>query len=201
MKENKTASLAPLEYRKIASIINKNSSVLDLGCGSGELLHYLIKTKSVNGQGIEIDEEAVYSCVEKGLTVFHSDIEGGLDAYPSDSFDYVIMYNSIQQVKNVYFLIEESFRVGRKIIIGFPNFAYISARISLLFGHSPVTKTLPYKWHDTPNLRFLSINDFQKFCAEKKYGILDSFFFAPTKTVSFLPNLTAQTAVFAISKK
>jgi methionine biosynthesis protein MetW len=200
MTVNKNANFISTEYRNIASIIDKNSSVLDLGCGNGELLNYLIKTKNINGQGVEINEEAVYSCVEKGLTVFHSDMEGGLEAYPNSSFDFIIIYNSIQQVKNVHFLIEEAFRVGKRIIIGFPNFAYISARFALMSGNSPITKNLPYQWYDTPNLRFLSIKDFEKFCNKHNYNILKYSFFSMNKKIKILPNLRAQTAVFLISK-
>ncbi|MCL2484493.1 MAG: methionine biosynthesis protein MetW [Endomicrobia bacterium] len=193
-------SNTPLEYRKIAANIEKNSKVLDLGCGDGDLMHYLMQTKNVNAQGIEISEDAIYSCVEKGLTVFHSDIEGGMDAYPEKSFDYVIMHNSLQQVQKIDYVIEECFRLGKKVIIGFPNFAYIWARKDLLLGHSPVTKTLPYEWYNTPNLRFLSVKDFEKFCKEKKYKILNKFFFSGGKEIKLFPNLFAQTAVFVISK-
>lgn len=190
----------PFEYRKIASIIKRDSKVLDLGCGNGDLMYYLVKTKNINAQGIEIDEDAIYKCVEKGLTVFHSDIEGGMEAYPDKSFDYVIMYNSLQQVQKIDYVIEECFRLGKVIIIGFPNFAYISARKDLTFGRSPITKTLPYKWYNTPNLRFLSVKDFQDFCEEKKYKILNKFFFNANREVKFFPNLFAQTAVYFISK-
>ena len=190
----------PLEYRKIASVIERDSKILDLGCGDGDLLYYLSQAKNANVQGIEISEDAIYKCVEKGLTVFHSDIEGGIDAYPDKSFDYVIMHNSLQQVQKIDYVIEECFRLGKKAVIGFPNFAYLWARKDLLLGHSPVTKTLPYEWYNTPNLRFLSIKDFEKFCKDKKYKILNKFFFGGNREIKFLPNLFAQTAVFIISK-
>jgi len=195
-----TIKKTPLEYEKIASVVSSGSKILDLGCGDGDLLDYLIKTKNINAQGIEIDEKAIYACVEKGLTVFHSDIEGGIEAYPDKSFDYVILYNSMQQIKKVDSVIEESFRLAGKVIIGFPNFAYYKARKDLFFGHSPVTKNLPYEWYNTPNLRFLSVKDFHKFCREKKYKILNEFFFTANKEVKSFPNLFAQTAVFVISK-
>ena len=190
----------PLEFRKISSVIEKNSKVLDLGCGDGDLMFYLMKTKNVNAQGIEISENAIYACVEKGLTVFHSDIEGGMEAYADKSFDYVIMHNSLQQVKKIDYVIEECFRIAGKVIIGFPNFAYIWARKDLLLGRSPVTKTLPYQWYNTPNLRFLSVSDFEKFCAQRKYKVVSSFFFGKGREIKLFPNLFAQTAVFVISK-
>ena len=196
--ENKTAVL---EYKQIASVIEKNSSVLDLGCGQGDLLYYLVKTKNINGQGLEISEDAIYSCVEKGLTVFHSNIEDGLDAYPDNSFDYIVMYNSLQQIKKVDTVIEQCFRIAKKLIIGFPNFAQISARKSILLGYTPVVKHLPYTWFNSPNIRFLTIKDFQIFCRDKNYQVLDNFFFGINKKVSLLPNLFANTAVFVISKQ
>ncbi|AKL98405.1 methionine biosynthesis protein MetW [Endomicrobium proavitum] len=189
-----------IEYTKIASVIKPDSKILDLGCGGGELMNYLIKTKNVNAQGVEIDENAIYSCVEKGLTVFHSDMEGAIEAYPDKSFDYVILYNSIQQIQKADTFIEECFRLADKIILGFPNFAYYSARRDLFLGRSPVTKNLPYQWYNTPNLRFLSIQDFKRFCESKNYKILNEFFFTSNKSVNFLPNFFAQTAVFVISK-
>jgi len=190
----------PIEYVKIASLIETNSKVLDLGCGEGDLLNYLIQTKSVNGQGVEIKEEAVYCCVEKGLTVFHADIESGLDAYPDNSFDYIIMHNSMQEVKNTHLIIEECFRASKKLILGFPNFAHIQARLSLMLGFSPMAKHLPYQWYNTPNIRFLSIKDFRTFCAKKDYEIINNFAFSKNKELHFLSNLFAQTAVFMISK-
>jgi methionine biosynthesis protein MetW len=194
------SNIITLEYEKISSIIDKNSTVLDLGCGNGNLLFHLIKTKEIVGQGIEIDQEAIYACVEKGLTVFQSDIESGLDAYPDKSFDFAIMYNSLQQIKNVDKVINECFRISKKLIIGFPNFAQISARKSLLFGYSPVTKHLPYTWFNSPNIRFLTIKDFITFCQQKDYAISDKFFFKAKKEIHLLPNLFADTAVFVISK-
>jgi methionine biosynthesis protein MetW len=190
----------PIEYVKIASLIETNAKVLDLGCVEGDLLNYLIQTKSVNGQGVEIKEEAVYCCVEKGLTVFHADIESGLDAYPDNSFDYIIMHNSMQEVKNTHIIIEECFRASKKLILGFPNFAHIQARLSLMFGNSPITKHLPYQWYNTPNIRFLSIKDFKYFCAQKNYEILNNFAFSKNRQLRFFGNLFAQTAVFMISK-
>jgi len=191
---------APLQFRKIASVIEKETKVLDLGCGNGDLLYYLEKIKRVNGQGIEIDEDAIYLCVEKGLTVFHTDIESGINSYPQGSFDYVIMQNSLQQMHKIDYVIEESFKLAKKIIIGFPNFAYISARKDLLLGNSPVTKNLPYQWYNTPNVRFLSIKDFENFCGQREYKILDEFFFAENREIKLFPNLFAQTAIFVISK-
>jgi methionine biosynthesis protein MetW len=138
--------------------------------------------------------------VEKGLTVFHSNIESGLDAYPDGSFDYIIMNNSMQEVRNIHLIIEECFRAGKKLILGFPNFAHIKARISMVFGRVPITKNLPYQWFNTPNVRFLSIKDFKSFCAQKNYEIFKDFYFNKNREVHSLSNLRAESAVFMIGE-
>jgi len=145
------------DLQLIASWIDPGAKVLDLGCGEGDLLKLLVDEKKAYVQGIELSEKAIYSCVEKGVSVYHGDIEGGLIGYPDKSFDYVILNQSMQEVKNVDYVAQEALRVGRKIIVGFPNFGFIKARMRLAFsGKVPVTKSLPYRWFDTPNIHFLT---------------------------------------------
>src|SRR4030042_710138 len=135
----------PLEYEAILKWIRQGSSVLDLGCGNGELLDLLVREKSVRAQGIEISEQAIYQCVAKGLSVFHEDIDHGLSDYADHSFDYVILNQSFQQVKSADLVLKEALRVGREVIVGFPNFAHYQARLQIFFrGKTPVTPSQPY---------------------------------------------------------
>ena len=191
-----------LDIKIITELVKPGSKVLDLGCGDGELLARLIKERKVSGQGIEIDPTAVRKCIEKGLNVTQENIEDGLNWYPDGLFDYVILNQSMQQVVRVDKLLEETFRVGKRVIVGFPNFVYFKARLDIfLFGRVPVTKSLPYQWYDTPNVHFLSIKDFVNYCNKKGYKIISSRYIGPKGEVRFWPNLFAIDAVFLVEKK
>jgi len=190
-----------LDHRIIAELIVPGSSVLDLGCGSGELLYMLIKDRGARGQGIEIDEQAIYACVARGLNVFHGDIDSGLSEYPDRSFDYVILNQSLQQVRHVEPVVVDCLRVGKKVIVGFPNFAHYSARLQMFFkGRAPVTASLPYQWYETPNLHFLSICDFFVFCRDKGITIERCEYIGNRGRLSRFPNIFAQTGIFVICK-
>jgi methionine biosynthesis protein MetW len=190
-----------LDHRIIYSIIEPDSRVLDLGCGEGDLLYPLVRDKNVRAQGIELNDKAIQECVKKGLSVFQDDIENSLREYPDHSFDYVILNQSMQEVKKVDLVIQETLRIGNKVIVGFPNFAYIKSRLMLFFrGRSPITGSLPYLWFDTPNVRFLSITDFKNFCEEKNIRIVEAHYLGEKKIVHLWPNLLALNAIFVLSK-
>lgn len=189
-----------LDHQIILDMIARNSSVLDLGCGTGELLYMLIREKSVRGQGIEIDEQAIYRCVAKGLNVIHGDLDSGLTDYLHQSFDYVILNQTLQQMRHLKPVLDDSLRVGRKVIVGFPNFAYYKARIQLsIKGRAPVTQSLPFTWYETPNLHFLSISDFLHYCTDSGIAVERRAFLNEGGRVSIWPNLMAQSGIFLIS--
>jgi methionine biosynthesis protein MetW len=191
---------ARLDYRVIADIVGDGSRVLDLGCGEGDLIALLETVKNVRAQGIELDNDAVGRCIMRGLSVFHGDIESGLSEYPDNSFDWVILNQSMQETRKIDFVIEECLRVGRYVIVGFPNFAHINARAAIFFcGRTPVTSSLPHYWFDTPNVRFLSIKDFFAFCRRKQIRVIKTRYLGKTKTVRVLPNLLALNAIVVLA--
>jgi methionine biosynthesis protein MetW len=191
-----------LDHEVILDLIKPKSTVLDLGCGNGDLLYLLIKEKNARVQGIEIDEQAIYKCVAKGLNVFHGDVDSGLTEFKDKSFDYVVLNQSLQQILHVDKVLIDALRVGKKVIVGFPNFAHYKSRLQMFFsGRTPVTGALPYQWYDTPNLHFLSISDFKNYCRLKKINVERSVCIGQTRRIPFLPNLFAQTGIFLISKE
>jgi len=189
-----------IEWRVLADWIEDGAYVLDLGCGDGELLAHLISEKHVRAQGIELSEQAITHCVAQGLSVFQQDIDTGLSEYGDDSFDYVILNQTLQQVKKPDFALKEALRVGKEVIVGIPNFAYYKARASIFFhGRVPVTPSLPYQWYDTPNLHFLSLVDFKDYCKKQGITIQCAFYAANNKQVKLLPNLLAEVGYFLLT--
>jgi len=190
-----------IDHKYILEMIKPNSRVLDLGCGDGELLSLIMKQKNCRAAGIEIDEKAIYKCVERGVSVSHGDIDSGLADYSDKRFDYVILNESLQEVLDPEKVIAEALRVGRQAIVGIPNFCNLNARLQIFFlGRVPVTKSLPYKWYNTPNLRFLSIKDFRDFCAERSIIIERECAIADQKKITFARNLLSDIAVFLIHR-
>ncbi len=189
-----------LDHKIIFGIVEPGSKVLDLGCGDGNLLFQLARDKGAIVRGIEYNEADVHACVRKGLSVLHGNIEGGLAEYPDGSFDYVILNQSMQEVRKVDCVIQEARRIGHRVIVGFPNFAHFRSRMMMFFGgRAPVTESLPYLWYDTPNVRFLSIEDFREFCGKKRIPVLAAHYLGEAEEIRLLPNLRALNAVFVIA--
>ncbi len=190
-----------LDHEIIASFVPTKAKVLDLGCGQGDLLSGLIKTKTVKGVGIELEEINIYFCVQKGVSVYHGDLETGLGGYGDKAFEVVILSNSLQEIRNFDLVLREALRVGRRVIVSFPNLAYWQARVDLFFrGRSPVTKSLPNSWHNSPNVHFFSIKDFIEYSRKEKINVLDSVFIKDQSQISLWPNWRAQSAVFVLDK-
>jgi len=189
------------DHKLILELVPEGSSVLDLGCGEGDLLELLVKERSVKARGIEIDEQAIYKCVAKGLSVFHGDIDSGLSEYRDRSFDLIILNQSLQQVRHLDLVLNDALRVGKKVIVVFPNFAYFRARLRLsLKGKVPVTKSLPYSWYETPNLHFFSIADFLDYCREKGIRVEKGVYMGRKIRVHLFPNMFADIGIFLLSK-
>ena len=157
----------------IASWIEPKSRILDLGCGSGDLLKFLINHRQVKGSGIEHDESKVAECIEKGLSVLQGDINEEILDYPDNAFDYVILSQTLQQVYEPDTIIRAMMRVGKKGIVSFPNFSHWRVRSQLFFkGYAPISRQLPYEWYDTPNIRVITIKDFRRFTREVGFDIV-----------------------------
>jgi len=158
----------------IGSWIEENSKVLDLGCGTGDLLAWLSANKNVRGTGIEMDQDKVAHCIEKGLTVLQGDFNDEVEDYPAKAFDYIILSQTLQQVFEPARLLYSLSRIGRRVVVSFPNFSHISIRLQLLLkGQAPKNEQLPYSWYDTPNIRVITIKDFRKFAQDVGYEIVE----------------------------
>ena len=191
-----------IDYELIESLIQPDSTVLDIGCGDGELLSRLAADKNIKGEGIELDQDLVLTCVNRGLSVIQHDVEQGLGEYADKSYDYVILSQTVQTVRNTQKVIAELLRVAQKVIVSFPNFAHWRCRAQLFFGgHAPVTRQLPFEWHNSPNIHCLSLKDFDRLC--RKLGIRVERRIPLAKTslrpVRFAPNLFAEQVIYLTS--
>lgn len=202
---NTTDNGMRFDLRMIASWIEPESKVLGLGCGEGDLLDYLKRNKRVRETGIEIKEERVARCIEKGLSVLQGDINEEIMDYPDGAFDYAVLSQTLQQVYEPEGLIHSMLRVGKRGIVSFPNFCHWKIRLQLMAtGHVPVTRELPYQWYDTPNIRVLSIEDFRAFSRKVGFRIIREAAInmgdpgMSGKVVRVLPNLMATAGIFMI---
>jgi methionine biosynthesis protein MetW len=172
-----------------------------MGCGDGELLYLLNKNLETRSQGIEIDHEQIMQCVERGINVLLGDLDSGLTDFKDNSFDYVILNNALQELRYPDDVIKDALRVGKNLIVGFPNFAYYKARLQFFFsGRTPVTPSLPFAWYESPNLHLLTINDFKAYCNERGFRILSERYVRNQKEIYFRPNLLAQWGIFLITR-
>ena len=160
------------EFKVIADLLPNNTRVLDVGCGDGSLMSFLEKEKNISVRGLELNKENVQKCIHKGLTVIQGDAETELNQFPVQSFDYVVLSQTLQAFYDPNKVLEELLRIGKSVIISIPNFGYWKVRLKLLFfGKMPVTKTLPNTWYNTPNLHMCTIKDLFDFCDEKRIEI------------------------------
>ena len=195
------------DLNKIRDWIQPNSRVLDLGCGDGTLMQNLQKKHSVQGYGLEIDHEKITQCIEKNVNVIQADLNKGLKQYFSDnSFDYVVMSQTLQATKRPDLLVIEMLRVGKEAIVTFPNHGHWKNRISLgMQGKMPVTHTLPYQWYDTPNTHLCTLNDFEVLCKNNDIRIIQREVVDHSHEHGFLmghfPNLFGEIAMYHLTKK
>ena len=184
----------------IAGLVPHGARVLDLGCGSGETLAYLRDRRECTGYGIEIADANVLACEQRGVNVIQLNLEEGLAIFEDQSFDVVLQIDTLQHLRNTERMLLETARVGRIGIVSFPNFAHWANRLSVLRGHMPVTKALPYEWYDTPNIRVSTYADFEVLARRCGLRILDAFGMQQGECVRHWPNLMASVAVFKFER-
>jgi methionine biosynthesis protein MetW len=184
----------------IADLVPAGSRVLDLGCGTGELLAHLRDHKGCTGYGIELDDANVLACVQRGIDVIQLNLEDGLALFDDHSFDVVLQLDTLQHLRQTENMLRETARVGRIGIISFPNFAHWANRLHVLQGHMPITRALPYQWYDTPNIRVGTYVDFEQLAARCGLAVTDSFGLQEGRVVRLWPNLRASVAVFRFGR-
>jgi methionine biosynthesis protein MetW len=180
----------------IASLVPEGSRVLDLGCGTGELLAYLQDKRGCTGYGVELDDANLLACARRGVNVIQFNLEEGLQLFQDQSFDVVLQLETLQHLRNAEHMLRETARVGRIGIVSFPNFAHWPNRLAVLRGRMPVTKALPYEWYDTPNIRVGTYADFEVLAGKNGLSIIDSFGLQAGQVVRQWPNLMASVALF-----
>lgn len=202
MIPNTPSSLASArpDLAAIAAWIPQGASVLDLGCGDGSLLRYLKETRSIRGYGVEINDRNIEACIRNGVNVIQGDLESGLAGFENNSFDYIILSQTLQAMRHTEGIMKEMLRIGREGIVSFPNFGYWKNRLDILRGIMPVSKELPYQWYDTPNIHLCTLHDFETLCSKFNMQILERQVMTGKKTVQLLPNLLGSSAVYRFKR-
>jgi methionine biosynthesis protein MetW len=180
----------------IVQWVAPESRVLDLGCGDGSLLRHLWQERQAPGYGVEIDDAKVLDCVENDVNVLQVDLESGLSLFGDHTFDCVILSETLQTIHRIEFLMREMLRVGREVIVSFPNFGHWNARLQVAFGRMPVSETLPYEWYETPNVHHCTTADFEDLCRRLRVRIRERLVLHKGRPVTFLPNLLGSVAVY-----
>ena len=188
------------EQARVAELVPAGSRVLDLGCGNGALLAHLQQARSCSGYGVEIADDNLLACARRGVNVVQLNLEDGLALFGDRSFDVVLQLQTLQHLRNTEKMLRETARVGRIGIVSFPNFAHWPNRLSVLQGRMPVTRTLPYEWYDTPNIRVGTYADFEVLARRNGLNILDSFGLQAGRAVRRWPNLMASVALFKFER-
>jgi len=186
------------DFAAIANWIAPNSQVLDLGCGDGSFLEFLQKQKPVHVYGVEIDDARVLACVQKSLNVIQQDLEGGLALFEDDSFDTVVLSQTLQTIHQTEKILREVVRVGKESIVSFPNFGHWSHRLAVGLGRMPVSKSLPYQWYNTPNVRVLTVEDFEKLASSLGLQVIDQCILHDGQQVTLMPNFFGSLALFRV---
>lgn len=186
------------DFAVIANWVKFGSKILDLGCGDGELLQYLRKSLEVKGYGVEKDDANWLACMQNGSNVIQMDLEDGLSGFEDQSFDTVILSQTLQAMHHTEEIVQEMLRVGREVIVTFPNFGYWRNRLQILTGNMPVSKTLPYQWFDTPNVHLCTISDFDQFCKNHNITVLERRVITDTQAVEWMPNLLGNLAMYRL---
>ena len=188
------------DLRHIARLVPEGARVLDLGCGTGQLLAHLMRERGCTGYGVELDDANVQACVARGVNVIQLNLEDGLALFADSSFDVVLQIDTLQHLRNTEVMLRETARVGRLGIVAFPNFAHWPNRLAVLRGRMPVTKVLPYQWYDTPNIRVGTLRDFRALALKNRLRILDEFGLQDGREVRLWPNALASRAVFKVQR-